>query len=120
MVASIGTSFPLSSAFEVIRRSSIPKYNRTLVPEDQWSAPPSRPKLRRSFGRSSDRLGLEDVRAFQMHLVSTGISWPALNQTVYAPRFSDGVTLGHGGIAERIPYAREPRKLPVVPPTLSW
>lgn len=29
-------------------------------------------------------------------------------------RFFYGVTLGHGEIPERIPYAREPRKLPVV------
>ena len=43
-----------------------------------------------------------------------GISWPALNQTVCALRFFYGVTLGHGEIPERIPYAREPRKLPVV------
>src|SRR3546814_2238667 len=57
---------------------------------------------------------LEDVRAFQVHLVSTGISWPALNQTVCALRFLYGVTLGHSEIPERIPYAREPRKLPVV------
>lgn len=40
------------------------------------------------FGRSPDRLGLEDVRAFQVYLVSQGISWPALNQTVCALRSS--------------------------------
>jgi len=66
------------------------------------------------FGCSPGRLGLEDVRAFQVHLVSSGISWPALNQTVCALRFFYGVTLGHGEIPERIPYAREPRTLPVV------
>jgi site-specific recombinase XerD len=71
-------------------------------------------KFSRYFGRSPDRLGLEEVRAFQVHLVSTGISWPALNQTVCALRFFYGVTLGHDEIPERIPYAREPRKLPVV------
>ena len=54
------------------------------------------------------------MRAFQVHLVANGISWPALNQTVCALRFFYGVTLGHGEIPERIPYAREPRKLPVV------
>src|SRR3546814_17543742 len=42
------------------------------------------------------------------------MSWAALNQTVCALRFFYGVTLGHGEIPERIPYAREPRKLPVV------
>jgi hypothetical protein len=39
------------------------------------------------FGRSPDRLGLEDVRAFQVYLVSQGISWPTLDQTVCALRF---------------------------------
>ena len=57
---------------------------------------------------------LEDVRAFQVHLVSTGISWSALNQIVCSLRFFYGVTLGEAFIPERIPYAREPRKLPVV------
>ena len=66
------------------------------------------------FGCSPDRLGLEEVRAFQVHLVAGGISWPALNQIVCALRFFDGVTLGQGTMPERIPYAREPRKLPVV------
>jgi integrase/recombinase XerD len=37
-----------------------------------------------------------------MHLVSTGISWPALNQIVCALRFFYGVTLGEAVIPERI------------------
>ena len=43
-------------------------------------------KFSRYFGRSPDHLGLEDVHAFQVHLVATGISWPALNQIVCALR----------------------------------
>jgi hypothetical protein len=35
-------------------------------------------------------LELEDVRAFQVHLISTGISWMALNQIVCALRFFYG------------------------------
>jgi integrase/recombinase XerD len=87
---------------------------RNLSPATQRSYIHAVAKFSRFFGRSPDRLGLEDVRAFQVHLVSNGISWPALNQTVCALRFFYGVTLGHGEIPERIPYAREPRKLPVV------
>ena len=87
---------------------------RNLSPATQRSYVHAVAKFSRYFGRSPDRLGLEDVRAFQVHLVATGISWPALNQTVCALRFFYGVTLGHGEIPERIPYAREPRKLPVV------
>ena len=87
---------------------------RNLSPATQRSYLHAVSKLSRYFLRSPDRLDLEDVRAFQVHLVSTGISWPALNQTVCALRFFYGVTLGHGEIPERIPYAREPRKLPMV------
>ena len=54
------------------------------------------------------------IRAFQVHLVAIGISWPALNQIVCALRFFYGVTLGHAAIPERISYARQPQKLPVV------
>ncbi|MEC5292299.1 tyrosine-type recombinase/integrase [Aurantimonas sp. C2-3-R2] len=87
---------------------------RNLSPATQRSYLHAVTKFSRYFSRSPDHLGLEDVRAFQVHLVSTGISWPALNQTVCALRFFYGVTLGHGEIPERIPYAREPRKLRVV------
>jgi len=87
---------------------------RNLSPATQRSYVHAVSKFSRYFNRSPDRLGVEDVRAFQVPLVSTGISWPALNQTVCALRFFYGVTLGHREIPERIPYAREPRKLPVV------
>jgi integrase len=49
-----------------------------------------------------------------VHLVAGGVSWPALNQTVCALRFLYGVTLKQADLPERIPYARTPRKLPVV------
>jgi len=87
---------------------------RNLSPATQRSYLNAVSKFSRYFGRSLDHLGLEDVHAFQVHLVATGISWPALNQIVCALRFFDGVTLGHSTIPERIASAREPRKLPVV------
>ena len=67
---------------------------RNLSPATQRSYVHAVAKFSGHFGRSPDRLDLEDVRAFQVHLVSTGISWPALNQTVCALRFFYGVTLG--------------------------
>jgi Phage integrase, N-terminal SAM-like domain len=87
---------------------------RNLSPATQRSYLHAVEKFSRYFGHSPDRLSLEDVRGFQVHLVSTGTSRPALNQTVRALRFFYGVTLGQAEIPERIPYAREPRKLPVV------
>lgn len=87
---------------------------RNLSPATQRSYLHAVTKFSRYFGRSPDRLGLEDVRAFQVHLVSSGLSWPALNQTVCALRFFFGVTLGHAAIPERIAYARTPAKLPTI------
>ena len=51
--------------------------NRNLSPATQRYYLHAVTKFSRYFGRSPDRLGLEDVRAFQVHLVSPGISWPA-------------------------------------------
>jgi integrase/recombinase XerD len=87
---------------------------RNLSPATQRSYLHAVTKFSRYFGHSPDRLGLEDVRAFQVHLVSSGFSWPALNQTVCALRFFFGVTLGHAEIPERIAYARTPAKLPTI------
>jgi len=87
---------------------------RNLSPATQQSYVHAVSKFSRYFSRSPDQLGLEDVRAFQVHLASTGISWASLNQIVCALRFFYGVTLGQDAIPERIAYAREPRKLPAV------
>jgi len=87
---------------------------RNLSPATQRSYVHAVAKFGRFFGRSPEKLDLEDVRAFQVHLVAGGMSWPALNQTVCALRFLFGVTLGQADLPERIPHAREPQKLPVV------
>jgi site-specific recombinase XerD len=87
---------------------------RNLSPATQQSYIHAVAKFSRYFERSPDRLGLEDVRAYQVHLISKSISWASLNQIVCALRFFYGVTLGQATIPERIAYAREPQKLPVV------
>jgi site-specific recombinase XerD len=87
---------------------------RNLSPATQRSYISAVAKFSRFFGRSPDWLDLEDVRAFQVHLVAKGISWPGLNQVVCALRFFYGVTLRRDEIPERIVYARQPRKLPEV------
>ena len=87
---------------------------RNLSPATQRSYVHAVAKFGRFFSRSPEKLGLEEVRAFQVHLVAGGMSWPALNQTVCALRFLYGVTLKQADLPERIPYARTSRKLPVV------
>jgi len=86
---------------------------RNLSPPTQRSHVHAVAKFGRFFGRSPDKLDLEDARTFQVHLVAGGMSWPALNQAVCALRFLYGVTLRQAGLPERIPYARQPQRLPL-------
>jgi len=104
-----------TSAVSPLRRRIIDDMSLSnLSPATQRSYLHAVTKFGRYCGRSPDRLGLEDVRAFQIYLVSQRISWPALNQTVCALRFFYGVTLDRAEMPERIAYARTPRKLPTI------
>ena len=85
---------------------------RNLSPATQQSYVHAVAKFTRFFGRPPDQLDVEDVRALQVHLVASGVSWPALNQIVCALRFFYGVALGQAELPERIAHAREPQKLP--------
>lgn len=87
---------------------------RNLSPATQQSYVYAVSKFSRHFGRSPDRLGAEEVRAFQLHLIAQHRSWSHINQTVSALRFFFGVTLGQSDAYERIIAAREPQRLPVV------
>lgn len=87
---------------------------RNLSPATQRSYLHAVAKFSRYFGRPPDQLDVEDVRAWQVYLVAQGISWPSLNQKVCALRFFYGITMGRNEMPERIAYAREPRKLPVI------
>ena len=66
------------------------------------------------FRRSPDQLGMEDVRAYQLHLLEQQASWSRFNQTVCALRFFFGVTLGRADQVPLIPYGKRPRTLPSV------
>ena len=68
----------------------------------------------RHIGRSPDQATIEDIRAFQLHLVRRNIAWATLNQAVSGLRFFFGVTLRRTDLPVRIPYARKAKTLPVV------
>ncbi len=87
---------------------------RNLSPTTQRSYIHAIEGYSRHFGRSPDRLGLEEVRAYQVHLAGKGIAWATLNQIVCALRFLYGVTLGQDEVPERIPFARKRAALPDV------
>ncbi len=71
-------------------------------------------KFSRHFGASPDRLGNEDVRAYQLHLIAKKRSWSHINKAACALRFFYGVTMGQQHAFERIVNGREPEKLPPV------
>jgi integrase/recombinase XerD len=87
---------------------------RNLSPTTQGSYIHNVKKFSLHFGRSPDCLGLEDVRAYQVHLVSRGVAWATLNQVVSSLRFFYCVTLGRKDLPERIPYARRRKTVPVI------
>ena len=64
--------------------------------------------------QSPDRLGLAEIRAYQIHLTSISISWAVFNVAVCALRSFYGVTLGRTAMVDRIPYARQRQELPVI------
>jgi site-specific recombinase XerD len=72
-------------------------------------------RFARFFGRSPERLGPEDIRSYQVHLVEERkVSWSSLNLAVCALRFLYRVTLGKDWAIQHIPFAKRERKLPVI------
>jgi integrase/recombinase XerD len=87
---------------------------RNLSPTTRASYIHNVKKFSLHFRQSPDRLDLEEVRVYQVHLVSRGVAWATLNQVVSSLRFFFGVTLGRKDLPERIAYARRPKTLPVI------
>jgi integrase/recombinase XerD len=87
---------------------------RNLAPATQRSYLYAVARFSRHFARSPDRLGLQHVRAYQVHLAAQKRSWSHINQASCALRFFYGVTLGRSEVLAGIVSAREPQKLPVV------
>lgn len=64
--------------------------------------------------KSPDKLGLEDVRDYRLHLVARGLKAKSINPIVGGLRFVYGTTLGKRDLAEQIPFARVEETLPAV------
>jgi len=60
---------------------------RNLSPSTQQSYVYAVANFSRHFGRSPDKLGLEQVRAYQLHLIGLKRSWNHSNQVTCALRF---------------------------------
>jgi site-specific recombinase XerD len=66
------------------------------------------------LGASPDKAGFEDLRRYQLHLVSSGMSAPSINHRLTALRFLFMVTLRKPAVVAQLAFVREPRRLPVV------
>ena len=66
------------------------------------------------LGCSPDRASAEDLRRYQLHMRSAGVSATSMNAAVSGLRFFFGVTLGRDDAVVGMTGVREPHKLPVV------
>ena len=87
---------------------------RKLAPKTQASYLRAVRNFAAFLGRSPDQASAEELRRYQLHLSTSGMSAPSLNATVTALRFFFAVTLERRELTDRMPFVREPRKLPVV------
>ena len=69
----------------------------------------------RYFNRSPELLGPDEIRAYQLHLVhERKLGWGSFNQAVCALHFLYLKTLGKDWNIESIPFAKQPKKVPLV------
>ena len=102
-------------ALSPLRRRMIDNMTiRKLAPKTQQGYIRTIKDLAVFLGRSPDTASYEDVRRFQVDLVTNGTGTPILNHTVSALRFFFRVTLRRYDIIEHTAFIHEPRKLPVV------
>ncbi len=87
---------------------------RRLAPGTQAFYVSAVAKFAQHFRKSPDLLGYEDVRAYQLHLVQSGLDVGSVNRAVTALRFFYRVTMGRRDAPDMIPLARRPEKLRAV------
>ncbi len=66
------------------------------------------------FGTPPDKLGLEHIREYQLHLIDRKVSWSTFNQSVCALRFFFNITLSRAWDVRHLPFQKGSRQLPIV------
>ena len=87
---------------------------RKLSPKTQQTYIRSVIKLAQFLDRSPHTATAEDLRRFQLHLASNGVSSQTINVTITGLRFFFEVTLEDHQILRKMSSVHEPRKLPVI------
>ena len=75
---------------------------RKLAPKTQASYIRAVRNFTHFLGRAPDGASAEELRRYQLHLASSGVSVPSQNATVTALRFFFTVTLGRGEVTEKM------------------
>ncbi len=68
----------------------------------------------RYLGRSPDTVNIEDLRAYQLHMVEQGVSSITLNATITGLKFFYAVTLDRPEAMNKMRHVYEPRRLPEI------
>lgn len=71
-------------------------------------------RFARHFKESPERLGANEIRAWQLHLHDRGLSFSTYNCASCALRFLYGVVLGLPDMTTLVPFARREKKLPTL------
>jgi site-specific recombinase XerD len=87
---------------------------RKLSPKTQTQYIRAVKNFTRFFGRSPDIANAEDLRLFQLHMVSTEVSGTTINATITGLRFFFETTLEQPDVMKRMSPVRLERKLPTV------
>jgi integrase/recombinase XerD len=87
---------------------------RNLSPGTQYHYIKHMADFAKHFGESPERLGPEQIRAYQNHLIQRGMSSSTLGIAVAAIKFFYCITLARRFDVEKIQYPRREKKLPVV------
>jgi integrase/recombinase XerD len=87
---------------------------RHLSPHTQRAYLAAIARFAQHFGRSPTDLGLEDIRTYQLHLVSHSVGHSTFTIAVSALRFLYTVTLRKDWRVDQIPHARRPQRLPII------
>jgi site-specific recombinase XerD len=70
--------------------------------------------LAKHYQCSPDRLSIEQLHQFLLHMLDRKLSWSSCNQAICAFRFFYGVTLKRGAFALSIPHGRPPQRRPEI------
>ena len=81
---------------------------RKLAPKTQHDYVQRVKNFAAFLGRSPDMASFEDVRRYQLHLATSGVGVPTINQTVSTLRFFFRVTLKRHDIVEHTHFIHEP------------